>query len=135
MKATTTTAHKGTTMGDVYAEAILAHQTWLARFQNALNGKDRDPLDPAPIRDDTLCNFGKWLHAHPEAFPSPQDYARVKAMHLAFHETAGDIALMIRQHYARDSIDIYMDEFLQQSKSLVAELLATRAAIEREPQG
>jgi hypothetical protein len=120
-------------MSDVFLEAIAAHHTWVTRFQNALKGTNREPLDPKLIRDDSRCQFGLWLHANPDAFPSADTYKQVMDMHKAFHETASEIAIMIRQQYQRESIDIYMEAFHTMSKQMVATLQAVKSADRDKP--
>jgi hypothetical protein len=120
-------------MSDVFLEAIAAHHTWVTRFQNALKGTNREPLDPTLIRDDKRCQFGQWLYANPEAFSDTDTYKQIKDMHKAFHETASEIAVMIRQQYQRESIDIYMEAFHGMSKQLVTTLQAAKSADRGKP--
>jgi hypothetical protein len=99
--------------------AIASHQAWVARFRSILSGISTEKIDPDVARDDLRCAFGQWLHSETARFDNPVSHERVKALHRAFHEIAGEITVMIRDNHERAGIDAYMIEFDNLSKQLV----------------
>lgn len=118
---------------DEFSAAILAHQTWVARFQNTVKGIDREAQDPDLAGDDTLCQFGRWLHANPAAFTSQASYEQVISMHRAFHMTAGKIAAMLQEYQPGGTMDAEMSLLRDQSRQLATVLLAEKLAHEEKP--
>lgn len=122
-------------MSEELSAAILAHQTWVARFQNAVKGIDREVQNPDLVRDDTICQFGRWLYANPTAFSRPEVYERVKTMHRAFHMAAGEIAVMLQQHQSSETLERHMRALRDQSKQLAHALMAEKLALENNTAG
>jgi len=122
-------------LSDEFSAAILAHQTWVARFQNAVKGIDREEQNPDLVRDDTLCQFGRWLHANPGAFSSPMAYERIKLMHRSFHTAAWEIAVMLQEHKPSESLERHMNALRDQSKLLASTLMAEKLALENDTNG
>jgi len=115
-------------MNDPFDEAIFAHLSWLARFDNALQGIDRDPFDAAQLRDDRVCTFGRWLHANPDAFADAASFESIRAQHKSFHECAADIAEQVSQLAPRAALAPPLAELMQRSQHLMAALRKAKAA-------
>jgi hypothetical protein len=109
--------------------AIMAHIDWLVRFQNVMQGIDRETFDPARARDDTICDFGRWLLAHPEDFPQPGLLAATKELHREFHEAAGTAAAALRRFAGPEVTRTAMDALEALSDRLVALLGEVKAAV------
>ncbi|MEZ5256991.1 MAG: methyl-accepting chemotaxis protein [Ilumatobacteraceae bacterium] len=77
--------------------AIGAHADWKAKLVNALEHGGAG-LDPAAIRPDVRCAFGKWLHGSidPE-YRRSSDYSHVVTHHARFHQIAADIVTLAQQ--------------------------------------
>ena len=92
-------------MAHQFDEAILAHVSWILRFRHVLSGIERESVDPTLVGDDSACQFGQWLLASPEAFRTPGQFERVRALHREFHDEAAGIARALRDHQSRDSLE------------------------------
>jgi hypothetical protein len=97
--------HEGmTAMSTIFDNAISVHTSWVARFGDALRGISREAFDPKQLRDDTICEFGRWLHASSALFPDAERFEQVKKLHKSFHENAAEIALMLGQNARPQSL-------------------------------
>ena len=85
-------------MSTVFDDAISAHTSWVTRFGNSMRGIDRESFDPEQIRDDTICEFGRWLHANATLFLDIERYEQLNRLHQSFHEEAAEIAAMLGQN-------------------------------------
>lgn len=110
--------------------AIVAHRAWVARFRSVMSGISTEKFDAVDIRNDRVCVFGKWLHADPECFGDPQVLNDIKTQHKYFHEIASQIAVMIRQGFPRDQVDLYMAEFDEMSKQLITQLMHIKSSLQ-----
>lgn len=108
--------------------AIIAHRAWVARFRSVITGISTEEFDPQEIRNDRICAFGQWLHANPDCCGDANALEDLMNRHKHFHEIAGQIAVMIRQHFPRDQIDDYMTEFDAMSKQLTNQLMQARSS-------
>ncbi len=79
-----------------FDDAINMHVQWLMRLENAVELNYGDQLDVAEIRDDTLCQFGKWLQENADAFPDQNLYEGIKLIHRHFHREASDVVSMLQ---------------------------------------
>jgi hypothetical protein len=109
--------------------ALVAHIKWVVIFKSQLSGIERDRLDPATVRDDTACVFGKWLHANMAALPLPVQFEHIDALHGAFHIAAAEIAMAINQYQRREEIGRQMVELERLSKQLIAVLQEAKARL------
>lgn len=101
-------------------QAILAHRTWVARFQTAIQGVNREAFDLATARDDSLCNLGRWLNTPTSLELLGDDsHQRIKVLHKTFHEIAGDLAEKINRHDALDELELMLGEFDNLSAQLI----------------
>jgi hypothetical protein len=105
---------------DTINDAIFAHRAWVARFQTTLKGINTEVFDLSKARDDGACELGHWLNADAETCLDAAALLRIASMHKAFHEVAWEIAVMFQQYRSREDINVYMIEFNNLSKQLVA---------------
>ncbi len=113
-------------MDSAIHHAISAHVSWLARFQNALLGIDREPFDPQQIGDPTLCEFGRWLLGHPDFTTDSEQAERVRTLHQSFHEKAAVIAKLLGSYAPRHAIDAQWQQLTELSAQLVEILYQIR---------
>lgn len=101
-------------------QAILAHRTWVVRFQTAIQGINREAFDLATARDDNLCTLGCWLNS-PESLEllGADPHQRIRVLHKTFHEIAGDLAEKINRHDALDELELLLGEFDNLSAQLI----------------
>ncbi len=106
----------------VFDNTISAHIAWLVRFENVLNGTDLQTFDPKAVRDDTICEFGRWLIANPSVFPKVEFFEKVKNLHHDFHGKAAEIASLLGSKSDPTVIRQQLDQ-LQDISSQLVELL------------
>ncbi len=99
--------------------AISAHISWLARFETARLGLDRERFDPQQIGDPMLCTFGQWLSTHPDFSSNPEQVERVKTLHQRFHENAAVIAKLLGSHARHQLIEAHCRDLSELSSQLV----------------
>ncbi|MCK6411186.1 MAG: CZB domain-containing protein [Azonexus sp.] len=101
-------------------QAILAHHTWVVRFQTAIQGVNRESFNLASARDDTACALGRWLDTPASlALLGPDASQEIKVLHKTFHEIAGDLAEKINRQDALDELELLLGEFENLSGQLV----------------
>ena len=104
--------------------AILAHVTWVARFQSAIKGISTETFDIGAAADDTACVLGQWLQTECAHTLLEKDlYNKINVIHGAFHQVAGNIAARLNQREAGNEIEEWLAEFNNLSKQLVTILL------------
>ena len=83
--------------------AIAAHGRWKSRLRQAIDSGQSE-WTAAAVRPDTLCEFGKWLHARAPAEKLTEHWKKIRSLHSEFHEEAARIlalALANRKAEAR----------------------------------
>ena len=96
--------------------AIRSHLDWFDRFQNLLDGNDGEVINPNQVRNDTICEFGKWFHSNRDLFADAELYSRIKELHHIFHEHASKISTLFSAN--ANSLDIEASLFhLKESSS------------------
>ncbi len=73
-------------------DALDAHARWKIRLKDAIKAGGAD-LNPAEVRLDNRCDFGKWLHGSdiPAGVRASTHYATAVRLHAAFHQAAADV--------------------------------------------
>jgi hypothetical protein len=70
--------------------AIAAHGRWKAHLRQAIEtGKSEWTANT--VRVDSLCEFGKWLHAASPAEKATERWKRIRELHSEFHKEAARI--------------------------------------------
>lgn len=112
---------------DTIEAAILAHQTWVARFQTSLKGINNESFDIGKAKDDTACVLGKWLLSERSHELLGHDlHKQIMVIHATFHEIAGNIAERLNRHETGKDIEVWLAEFNTLSRQLVILLLHTK---------
>jgi hypothetical protein len=107
--------------------AILAHQTWVARFQTSIKGINREIFDVSKANDDAACVLGQWLQSESSlALLGHDSHNQIKVIHATFHEIAGSIAARLNQHEPVKEIEEWLTEFNNLSRQLVMLLMHTK---------
>jgi len=77
----------------LFDRAIAAHGRWKYRlFQATSTGKSQ--WTEAEVRADDGCDFGVWLKQLPISRRLSQRCARIRALHIEFHEIAADVLVL-----------------------------------------
>lgn len=111
---------------DEIDKAIMAHQMWKAQIRKYITDGNRD-ININELKQDTNCDFGKWLHNLPLESSSDKcitHYSKIKLYHSNFHEVAGNTVELIlddKEYIAKQSIEY--GEFLNISTRLILSLL------------
>jgi hypothetical protein len=82
------------------SDAITAHAVWVGRFEIAVSRIGGELPRAEEVRDDTSCEFGRWLNANPGIL-GPDRYLSLVNLHQAFHEEAAGIAEALQSNPAR----------------------------------
>jgi hypothetical protein len=107
--------------------AILAHQTWVARFRTSLKGINTESFDIGKAKDDAACVLGKWLLSErSRELLGAGLHHQIVAIHATFHEIAGNIAQRLNHHESGQVIEEWMAEFNNLSSHLVMLLMLTK---------
>lgn len=104
--------------------AILAHQTWVARFQTSLKGINNESFDISLARDHGACLLGGWLKSErSRELLDAESHVQIVAIHAIFHEIAGDIAEKLNNHESGKDMEDWLAEFARLSSQLVMLLI------------
>jgi Chemoreceptor zinc-binding domain len=71
-------------------KAIKAHSVWKVRLKDAVD-TGRSEFTPAKVRDNNICEFGKWLATLPPTERALDEYKRIQSLHEKFHANAADV--------------------------------------------
>lgn len=104
------------------SEAINAHAVWVGRFESAVSRFGSELPSPEELRDDTACEFGRWLHENPELL-GPDRYLSLVNLHRAFHEEAARIAEELQRHPASTVSDTLKSRMDYLSRRLIDSML------------
>ena len=108
--------------------ALSAHAMWKGRLKAAIQNGTSDQ-DPAVVRRDDRCEFGKWLYGETDAaVRGCAHYGKVKQLHAEFHQHASrvlELALTGRKAEATAGLDLSAP-FTSSSLALTNELMAWR---------
>ncbi|MBM4202005.1 MAG: hypothetical protein FJ189_12070, partial [Gammaproteobacteria bacterium] len=99
--------------------AIGAHGMWKARIRMAID-TGKSEFDPAIVKTDNSCDFGKWLYGTLEVKSSPF-FEKVKGLHAEFHAEAARIlqlALSGQKVVAQAALENPAGKFVTLSSSL-----------------
>ena len=71
--------------------AIEAHTKWITRLRVAIDNGTSE-FQPAVVKTDNACEFGKWLYADfPAALKGSPLFNEIRDLHATFHANAGRI--------------------------------------------
>lgn len=70
--------------------ALDAHAQWKKRLVDAVNA-GKSEFDPAVVKKDDQCQFGKWLYSLPPGDKASDDFTKARQLHADFHKVAGEI--------------------------------------------
>ena len=76
-------------IADEITKAVGAHAQWKQRLRSAIDTGKSD-FDPAKVKTDNNCDFGKWLYSL-DAEKNSTDWKNIQALHADFHKEAGQI--------------------------------------------
>jgi hypothetical protein len=74
-----------------FDEAITAHSQWKIRLQSAINGTNKEVLDPATICVDNRCTLGQWIYGEAKEHSTLKEYEVLRLEHAHFHQCAAEV--------------------------------------------
>ena len=103
--------------------AIGAHGAWKMRLRSAIATRSSD-LNPAEVRCDDRCEFGKWLYSTQIDASTKADmpYQVVKRLHREFHHAAADVIDAVVRREDEVAAAMMEEDFIPRSEKLVRAL-------------
>lgn len=74
-------------------KAIKNHSVWKVRLKDAVD-TGKSEFTPSKVRDNHICDFGKWLASLPPAEKALDEYKRIQSLHEKFHAEAANVLQM-----------------------------------------
>lgn len=104
-------------------KAIGAHGAWKLRLKTAVTLKRTD-LEPATVKCDDKCEFGKWLHGSSlnDEVKSGMPYKVTTRLHAEFHECASKVVERVIYKDTNGASAILEGEYAQRSDKLMRAL-------------
>lgn len=101
--------------------AVAAHQAWMGRLKNLLQGRSKDTYDPAIVGRDDQCALGKWVQGPGQQYCGHlQEFPSLKSKHRDFHRMAAEV-LNFHQAGRRDQAEALLaKDFMAISHEVVA---------------
>ena len=115
-------------MNKQLSDALVAHRKWKDRLMQAISSSESE-YQPAVVRKDSQCDFGKWLHHDvSNEIRQTETYQTVLRLHANFHfETARILELALSGHKSEAEQAIGLgNEWRRLSAELMAQLLSWR---------
>jgi len=112
--------------------AIIDHSSWVVLLKSSIQGVTIEQYDHAQVSDDTICDFGRWLHGDADKVFDPEHHQQLIHLHKSFHEVAGKIAKMINFREKSEAISPLLEELESHSKQLVYFLMALKKEIKNK---
>ena len=104
-------------------KAVGAHGVWKLKLRTAISRGSSD-TPPSTVRNDGLCEFGKWLngpHIDP-AMRSSRSYQDAKRLHAEFHRCAARVLELALNDRKDEANAILEGEFNERSQNLIRTL-------------
>ena len=111
-------------------KAVGAHGAWKNRLAAAIDNGNSE-FNPAQVEPDNLCAFGKWLYALSPADRKSEHYAKVQALHAAFHKEAAQVLRLALSGKKSDATSSMTSggRYMTASANLILALAAWQKAI------
>ncbi len=117
---------------DAIDSAIMAHRSWVARFKTAFKGNNTEVFDPLRANDAESCELGRWLASgRSSALLGEENWQSIKGIHVKFHETACQIAVLLNQGETFQDTQALIERFDELSKQLVKLLMQGKKNLSR----
>ena len=102
-------------------KAISAHARWKIRLREAID-TGKSEWSPEKVRQDNLCDFGKWLYSLSDSEKASGYWKQVQKLHAEFHIVAAKVlqlALEGHKNEAEATMDTSGSEFKLASSKLI----------------
>lgn len=102
-------------------KAIKAHSTWKVRLKDAVDSGSSE-FSPSQVRNNDICEFGKWLNTLPSAEKALLDYQNIQPLHQKFHVEAAkvlELAISGQREKAHHALTDIRSEFVYTSAKLI----------------
>jgi hypothetical protein len=110
--------------------AIALHESWKTRLLNAIETGSSE-WAPRTVKTDDQCDVGKWLYGFSPDEKALPRYNIIKQLHAQFHIEAGRILEIALLGHKDNAVAELEGQYAKISSSLVAELLAWKADLEK----
>jgi len=114
--------------------AIGAHENWKLRLQAYLDGTSKEEFSAEVICFDDRCDLGKWIHSAGKArlgrYPG---FTALMNHHKMFHYAASNVVALTKSGKADEAREMLDGQFLNFSKSVVADLKGFQSAMSKIP--
>lgn len=102
-------------------KAIKAHSTWKVRLRDAIENGSSE-FSPSQVRNNDICEFGKWLNSLPHAEKALVDYQNIQPLHQQFHAEAAkvlELAISGQKEKAHTALTDIGSNFVYTSAKLI----------------
>jgi len=118
-------------VSDQVRAAIGAHGAWKLRLKTAI-ATGNFPGDPAKVRCDDQCDFGRWLYGSnlDESTRAGKPYQVVRRLHAEFHDCAGRVLALAVSGRSAEASALFDGEYDERSSTLVRALNKWRGELQ-----
>lgn len=114
-----------------FDDAMAAHLIWKLRLKRMIDSGSGEGFDVATVRQDDLCDFGKWIYGAGATHKDSAVYGDVVRKHAEFHACAAEVIKRMtegNQAGARAGIE---GAFETASRQLISAVVALRNEVEK----
>jgi len=115
-------------------KAIANHGYWKVRLNDAIETGNSE-WSPEKVRQDDLCNFGKWFYALSPEEKASEFWKKVQPLHAQFHREAAKVLKLALDGHKDEAFALTTDmrgDFLRLSMELTNALHAWMMACPEE---
>ena len=105
---------------------IRAHSAWKQKFEFAIAGIHREPLDAQSAGDHTRCELGQWLLGGGSKFAAYPMFQQLMATHRDFHLVASQIVSKVNDGKTAEADTLLNTDFNALSETIVFQLQQMR---------
>lgn len=111
---------------------ITAHIAWKHKFEFAIAGIQREPLDAQSAGDHTRCKLGQWLLENGSRLAAHPIFQQLSATHRDFHYVASQIVSKMNDGNIAEAHALLNTEFNALSEQIVAQLQQVRNIVSKD---
>ena len=118
--------------GLTLVEAIDAHNAWIKKLDDALQGRNLEEYDPSIVGADHLCKVGKWLYGDGQSLSKFPEFEKLRNEHKKFHEIAGQILNFRADKKFGKALELIRSDLPEASKRVKIGLVSLMLAYQGE---
>lgn len=113
--------------------AAEAHILWKTRLGHHVHGTLREPLEPAPVGQDGICQLGSWINGSAfDAFRGTDAYRQLSDAHQQFHQLGALIMEKLKEGDRNSAEKIFMNEYSQALRHTIQSLIEINKILQEE---